>query len=75
MKKQEIKITVSNKENKIGTFIISTKNEELDGEEEDYSFEDLYYDPNNNKIKISLKNVNIVDEIDSSNPIEYCKKM
>lgn len=74
MKKQEIKITVSNKENKIGTFIISTKNEELDGEEEDYSFEDLYYDPNNNKIKISLKNVNIVDEIDSSNPIEYCKK-
>ena len=75
---QEIQIAVSNENIPIGTFKISTmiKDEKIKKiiPKQNKVLKEVYFDKNSNKAEIKLINVNIVDEIDGTTPIEYCKK-
>lgn len=74
--KQEIEIVVSNENNLIGKFIISTEFTDdilIQNISNNHTkLEEVYADNNSNTADIILKNVNIVDEIDDKTPIEYC---
>ena len=76
--KQEIQIAVSNENDLIGTFIISTKitntNIVNNIPNNNVLLEEAYADSNYNTADIILENINIVEEIDDKTPIEYCNK-
>lgn len=76
--KQEIQIAVSNENDLIGTFIISTEitntNIVNNIPNNNVLLEEAYADSNYNTTDIILENINIVEEIDDKTPIEYCNK-